>query len=322
MQLEAINSIKNATKNIYRRCELNSGSSVYLMIKLEPTVWSDESPEYCRISASTCSLKLRKKSGITEKMQLLLSRVNYFGSIKWLKKKLADMSSTLTQTISHMGGQIDPHIVNINTNYGIGTGSILTALRFSFSSPFSRGKLVTVSSKSGQVSANPSSSLHTLHRTLCSASSPALLRCRAIMWLSSGQRDTCSADDWCDQWSWQRVLFFNFGNMKFSSWKCSSCLYKWTSISIDIGDTGPVITLCWTETKVSHTLNFLHIWTHHAQTISCCLLHVWMSSDLICPEFMCERGSTVYIHPLNSLKVWFVYPPAADVLSSSHLMQN
>lgn len=31
------------------------------------------------------------------------------------------MSSTLTQTISYRGGQIDPHIVNIKTNYAIGT---------------------------------------------------------------------------------------------------------------------------------------------------------------------------------------------------------
>lgn len=194
-----------------------------------------------------------------------------------------------TKTISYRGGQIDPQVVN----YGVGTGSILTDLSFSFSSPFSRGKLVT----SGQVSANPSSSHHTLHRTLCSSSSPALLRCRAIMWLSSSQRDTYSADDWCDHWSWPRVLFFNFeANIALSSWKCISCLYKWTSIGIDIGDTGPVITWCWTDTKVSHTLNFLHVWTHHARTISCCLLRVWTSSDLISLVFV--QSSCVKEAPL------------------------
>lgn len=48
-----------------------------------------------------------------------------------------------------------------------------------------------------------------LHCTLSSSSSSlALLCCRAVTWLSragsGSQRDTCSADEWCDRWSWQR----------------------------------------------------------------------------------------------------------------------
>lgn len=40
------------------------------------------------------------------------------------------MSATLAQTISYRGGQIDPHIVNISTSYGIGTWSILIDFQF------------------------------------------------------------------------------------------------------------------------------------------------------------------------------------------------